>query len=66
MKTTKTSVKKSAKSTGRARAKSGIRGGVVKCTASKTARDGTTCTVEGTCDVSSAKVCEEQLKGVLA
>jgi hypothetical protein len=65
MKTTKSSTKKSAKGNGRKSAKSGIRGGVVKCSASKTASDGTTSTVEGTCDVGSAKACEEQLKKVL-
>jgi hypothetical protein len=57
MKTTKANTKKQ-----RNEKKSGVRGGVVKCAASKTAPDGATVIVEGTCRLDSARACEEQLK----
>jgi hypothetical protein len=66
MKTTKASIKKVARGNGQTQAKSAVRGGVVKCTASKTERDGTTCTVEGTCNVGSARACEDELKHSLS
>ena len=66
MKTTKANSKKQRTEKNGMNAKSGVRGGVVKCAASKTTADGTTVTAEGTCKLGSAKACEEQLLEALS
>jgi len=66
MKTTKASAKTQRSGKNGMNAKSGVRGGVVKCAASKTTPDGATVTVEGTCKLGSAKACKEELKEALA
>jgi len=65
MKTSKASTKKQQGAKNGMNAKSGVRGGMVKCAASKTTPDGATVTLEGTCKLGSAKACNEELKEAL-
>ena len=64
MNSIKTGMKKRGEENGKV-TKSSVRGGVVKCTTSKTASDGTVCTVEGTCKVGETKDCEKELNSAL-